>query len=85
MEKWGVTDPAIERGGVIQKNEIRSDDSSKEIFLLQRKNEKVGKRLGKTTGWIHRKSLEKKKVKMLSGVNYEKITPEGLLISFGDE
>ena len=85
MEKWGVTDPAIERGGVLQKNEIRSVDSSKEIFLLQRKNEKVGKRLGKTTGWIHRKSLEKKKVKMLAGVNYEKITPEGLLISFGEE
>ena len=85
MKKWGVTDPAIERGGVLQKNEIRSEDSSKEIFLLQRKNEKVGKRLGKTTGWIHRKSLEKKKVKMLAGVNYEKITPEGLLISFGEE
>ena len=85
MEKWGVTDPAIERGGVLQKNEIKSEDSSKEIFLLQRKNEKVGKRLGKTTGWIHRKSLEKKKVKMLAGVNYEKITPEGLLISFGEE
>ena len=85
MEKWGVTDPSIERGGVLQKNEIRSEDSSKEIFLLQRKNEKVGKRLGKTTGWIHRKSLEKKKVKMLAGVNYEKITPEGLLISFGEE
>ena len=85
MKKWGVTDPAIERGGVLQKNEIRSEDTSKEIFLLQRKNEKVGKRLGKTTGWIHRKSLEKKKVKMLAGVNYEKITPEGLLISFGEE
>ena len=85
MEKWGVTDPSIERGGVLQKNEIRREDSSKEIFLLQRKNEKVGKRLGKTTGWIHRKSLEKKKVKMLAGVNYEKITPEGLLISFGEE
>ena len=85
MEKWGVTDPAIERGGVLQKNEIRSEDTSKEIFLLQRKNEKVGKRLGKTTGWIHRKSLEKKNVKMLAGVNYEKITSEGLLISFGEE
>ena len=40
MKKWGVTDPAIERGGVIQKDEMISDDSSKEIFLLQRKNEK---------------------------------------------
>ncbi len=85
MKIWGVTDPEIERGGVIQKNDLIENGSSKEIFLLQRKNEKVGKRLGKTTGWIHRKSLEKKNVKMLAGVNYEKITPEGLLISFGEE
>ena len=85
MKKWGVIDPEIERGGVTQKREISNYGSPKEIFLLQRKNEKVGKRLGKTTGWIHRKSLEKKNVKMLAGVNYEKIIPEGLLISFGEE
>ncbi len=85
MKKWGVIDPEIERGGVTQKREISNYGSPKEIFLLQRKNEKVGKRLGKTTGWIHRKSLEKKNVKMLAGVNYEKILPEGLLISFGEE
>ena len=41
--------------------------------------------MGKTTGWIHRKSLEKKNVKMMAGVNYEKITPEGILVSFGEE
>ena len=85
MKKWGVIDPEIERGGVTQKREISNYGSPREIFLLQRKNEKVGKRLGKTTGWIHRKSLEKKNVKMLAGVNYEKIIPEGLLISFGEE
>ena len=85
MKKWGVIDPEIERGGVTQKREISNYGSPREIFLLQRKNEKVGKRLGKTTGWIHRKSLEKKNVKMLAGVNYEKILPEGLLISFGEE
>ena len=85
MKKWGVIDPEIERGGVTQKREITNYGSPREIFLLQRKNEKVGKRLGKTTGWIHRKSLEKKNVKMLAGVNYEKILPEGLLISYGEE
>ena len=85
MKKWGVIDPEIERGGVTQKREISNYGSPREIFLLQRKNEKVGKRLGKTTGWIHRKSLEKKNVKMLAGVNYEKIIPEGLVISFGEE
>ena len=85
MEKWGVVDPEKERGGVLPKSEINLNTSSKEIFLLQRKNEKLGKRLGKTTGWIHRKSLEKKNVKMFAGVNYEQITTDGLLISFGEE
>ena len=85
MEKWGVVDPERERGGVLPKSEITLNTSSKEIFLLQRKNEKLGKRLGKTTGWIHRKSLEKKNVKMFAGVNYEQITKDGLLISFGEE
>ena len=85
MEKWGVVDPEKERGGVLPKSEITLNTSSKEIFLLQRKNEKLGKRLGKTTGWIHRKSLEKKNVKMFAGVNYEQITSDGLLISFGEE
>ena len=85
MEKWGVVDPEKERGGVLLKSEITLNTSSKEIFLLQRKNEKLGKRLGKTTGWIHRKSLEKKNVKMFAGVNYEQITKDGLLISFGEE
>lgn len=85
MEKWGGVDPEKERGGVLPKSEITLNTSSKEIFLLQRKNEKLGKRLGKTTGWIHRKSLEKKNVKMFAGVNYEQITKDGLLISFGEE
>ena len=85
MEKWGVVDPEKERGGVLPKSEITLNTSSKEIFLLQRKNEKLGKRLGKTTGWIHRKSLEKKNVKMFAGVNYEQINKDGLLISFGEE
>ena len=85
MEKWGVVDPEKERGGVLPKSEITLNTTSKEIFLLQRKNEKIGKRLGKTTGWIHRKSLEKKNVKMFAGVNYEQITTDGLLISFGEE
>ena len=85
MEKWGVVDPEKERGGILPKSEITLNTTSKEIFLLQRKNEKIGKRLGKTTGWIHRKSLEKKNVKMFAGVNYEQITTDGLLISFGEE
>jgi 2,4-dienoyl-CoA reductase (NADPH2) len=51
---------------------------------LQRKAEALGKRLGKTTGWIHRAALRMKGVEMLGGVNYERIDAEGLHVSFGE-
>ena len=52
--------------------------------MLQRKTTKVGKGLGKTTGWIHRASLTMKEVRMIAGVNYEKIDTEGLHVTFGE-
>jgi 2,4-dienoyl-CoA reductase (NADPH2) len=55
------------------------------VFLLQRKSGKPGAGLGKTTGWIHRATLQAKQVKMMSGVNYERIGDEGLLVSFGEK
>jgi 2,4-dienoyl-CoA reductase (NADPH2) len=51
--------------------------------LLQRTKGPQGKRLGKTTGWVHRASLKAKGVRQLSGVNYERIDDDGLHISFG--
>ena len=45
--------------------------------------DRMGSRLGKTTGWIHRASLAMKRVKMQGGVNYERITAQGLWISHG--
>jgi 2,4-dienoyl-CoA reductase (NADPH2) len=50
------------------------------VYLLQRKHEKCGKRLGKTTGWIHRASLIHQHVHMISGVAYQRIDDEGLHI-----
>ena len=54
--------------------------SKRHITLLQRKATKVGKGLGKTSGWVHRANLIKHGVKMLSSVNYKSITDGGLLI-----
>jgi 2,4-dienoyl-CoA reductase (NADPH2) len=45
----------------------------------------AGRRLGKTTGWIHRTTLKMKQVEMIAGVNYERITDEGLLVTYGDK
>jgi 2,4-dienoyl-CoA reductase (NADPH2) len=58
------------------------EPSARQITLLQRKAERPGRRLGKTTGWIHRATLQMKGVKMVSGVTYERIDSEGLHISF---
>ena len=85
LKEWGIVDPEIQRGGLSKNDNPEGISSEREIFLLQRRNERLGKRLGKTTGWIHRKSLTKKGIKMIAGINYEKIVPEGLEISFGIE
>ncbi len=79
---WGVADPAVQRGGLAPEGP-RPTPPAREVTLLQRKAEKLGKHLGKTTGWIHRESLRMKAVTMIGGINYEKISDEGLHISFG--
>ncbi len=81
--EWGVGDPELQRGGLAEAGP-RPEPSPRQVTLLQRKAEKHGKRLGKTTGWIHRAALKMKKVKMVGGVNYERIDADGLHISFGE-
>ena len=83
QREWGVADPAAHRGGLAPEGPQPSAPA-RQVVMLQRKAEKPGKRLGKTTGWIHRASLQMKGVKMIAGVNYEAITPEGLKISYGE-
>lgn len=81
FEEWGIDVNGEHRGGL---KPAHNTPSPREVYLLQRKKEKMGKRLGKTTGWIHRLSLKHKKVKMISGVSYEFIDDEGLHVSIDD-
>ncbi len=78
MNEWGV-DMTYKNAGALTKP--MTTKAPREITLLQRSKGKLGERLGKTTGWIHRTSLKVKKVKMLSEVTYLKIDDEGLHIS----
>jgi 2,4-dienoyl-CoA reductase (NADPH2) len=80
--EWGVSMPWDDRGGLAPEGPA-PHPPAREVHLLQRKAEKPGRGLGKTTGWIHRASLAMKRVKMRGGVAYERITPEGLVISQG--
>ncbi|WP_429123842.1 FAD-dependent oxidoreductase [Aeromonas allosaccharophila] len=81
LKEWGIDKQLGERGGLIAP-EI--DAPERQIWLLQRKESKVGDGLGKTTGWIHRTVLKNRKVQMLSGVQYLGIDDEGLHIQVGE-
>ncbi|PTS73198.1 NADPH-dependent 2,4-dienoyl-CoA reductase [Aeromonas sp. HMWF036] len=81
LKEWGIDKQLGERGGLTVP-EI--DAPERQIWLLQRKESKVGDGLGKTTGWIHRTVLKNRKVQMLSGVQYLGIDDEGLHIQVGE-
>jgi 2,4-dienoyl-CoA reductase (NADPH2) len=82
LAEWGVADPEAVRGGVVAPRPV---PAARQVTLLQRKAGKLGKGLGKTTGWIHRAALQMKDVEMVGGVNYERITPEGLFVTYGEQ
>ncbi|MFO1174796.1 MAG: NADPH-dependent 2,4-dienoyl-CoA reductase [Paracoccaceae bacterium] len=78
--EWGVGDPSAWRGG------LRSpvpERPARQVTLMQRKPERPGRGLGRTTGWIHRATLLAKGVEMIGGVNYERIEAAGVRVSFG--
>lgn len=83
MQEWGV-DMDYNRGGSLAESP-QPLPSPREIYLLKRSKGKHGKNLGKTTGWIHRASLNMKKVKMLSQVQYMKIDDSGIHIDIDGE
>ena len=82
--EWGVTDPAAAAGGLSPEG-AKAEPPARQITLLQRKEGKLGEGLGKTTGWIHRTALKMKQVRMVGGVNYERIGDEGLMVSDGEK
>lgn len=78
--EWGI-DPGLTARGGVAGMEPEFPASPREVYLLQRKSSKVGAGLGKTTGWIHRADLSKKKVQMINSVEYLKIDDAGLHVS----
>jgi len=82
LAHWGI-DKSYAAGGALKEKELTP--TTREVFLLQRKNTKVGKGLGKTTGWIHRQSLKLHNVQMINGVSYEKIDDKGLHVVINDK
>jgi len=80
LKEWGI-DGTNEAPGGIEGVVPSPEPSPREIFLLQRKESKVGAGLGKTTGWIHRSALKNRQVRMMNSVTYDRIDDQGLHIS----
>ena len=77
LKEWGIDKSLKARSG-IEGVKPEFEPSPREIFMFKRSKGKFGGNLGKTTGWIHRSTLKKKKVQFIGEVSYTKIDDEGL-------
>jgi 2,4-dienoyl-CoA reductase (NADPH2) len=55
LSYWGIDGSLQARGGLLPR---QIPPPRRQVYLLQRKSNKVGGGLGKTTGWIHRAMLK---------------------------
>jgi len=81
-DEWGIDKNFEARGSLVAAN---PDLPDRDIVLMQRKPGRLGKGLGKTSGWVHRAQLKKKNVRMIPAVIYKKIDDQGLHIEHGPE
>jgi 2,4-dienoyl-CoA reductase (NADPH2) len=80
---WGI-DLSVKHPGGLMDNQKQAKHNRK-IYLLQRKKQSIGAKLGKTTGWIHRLEIKKAGVTLLSGIHYDKIINAGLIVNLNHE
>lgn len=83
LADWGVDKTYQTRGALLPNK--HAEPAQRKIYLLQRKASKVGAGLGKTSGWAHRASLQKKGVEMRSGVHYVRVDDDGLWIKIDEQ
>jgi len=77
LKEWGIDKSLKSRSGIENQN-LTLHSSPREVFMFKRSKGKFGGNLGKTTGWIHRSTLKKKKVQFIGEVSYTKIDDKGL-------
>ncbi len=82
LDTWGIDKSYTKRGALKAPHSV---EISKKVYLLQRKMSNVGSGLGKTTGWVHRKSLKAHGTEMIAGCQYLKVDDQGLHIEVNGE
>lgn len=73
---WGVDASNSNSGGLAPAADHPAPRRS--VHMFQRKAEPLGKRLGKSTGWILKAKLRKANIAMTAGATYDVINDEGL-------
>lgn len=83
MAVWGIDAGASLRGGL--KSTPAVARSGRSVLLLQRGVGKVGRGLGRTTGWIKRRMLERRGVLVMTDAGLEAVDEDGVSIRVGGE
>lgn len=78
--EWGVDLAAMTKGGLVKPAD---PTPVRQLYLMQRKASKLGAGLGKTSGWVHRATLQRNGVVMMAGVQYDRIDNQGLHVTVG--
>ena len=76
--EWGVDMALRSRSGLLS---AQPESPARQVWLLQRSEGRLGARLNKTTGWVHRATLKAKQVTMRGQVGYERFDDRGLHIT----
>jgi 2,4-dienoyl-CoA reductase (NADPH2) len=84
LKEWGI-DSSLAAPGGVEGVKAQPGPAARRVTLMQRKTSKVGKTLGRTTGWIHRTMMTNRGVEMLRGVEYRRIDNDGLHVRVDGE
>ncbi|WP_141734015.1 NADPH-dependent 2,4-dienoyl-CoA reductase [Oligoflexus tunisiensis] len=76
---WGIDSKVTHEGGLTSPEK---HPPRREIWLLQRKpaGKSMGSGPGKSSGWVHKIALNQNGIRMLGGVEYQKVDDQGLHI-----
>ena len=78
LAEWGVDPASPVAGGLAKPAEPHLE---REIVMVQRREGRMGRSLGVSTGWILRLQLAKRKVAQVTGATYRRIDDAGLHIT----
>lgn len=76
-KEWGFDLSVSLRAGLTAKDREYAK-SPREVTMFKRSKGKFGNTLGKTTGWVHKITLEERRVQQVSNVTYDRIDDAGL-------